>query len=100
MSSPVLTSATLAKPKATVERRMATVDWGRVAVDLDAQGFAVVEGLLDAEACRSVVSLYPRDACFRSHIVMARHGFGRGEYKYFAAPLPNLVQSLRTGVYP
>src|SRR5262245_21782047 len=100
MSSSVITSATFAKPKDTVQRRIAAADWDRVAVDLDAQGFAVVEGVLDAKECRSVSSLYPRDACFRSHIVMARHGFGRGEYKYFAEPLPDLVQSLRTTVYP
>jgi uncharacterized protein len=83
-----------------VQRCVAAADWGCVAADLDTQGFAVVRGLLGAKDCRWVASLYPDDARFRSHIVMARHGFGRGEYKYFAAPLPDLVQTLRTDIYP
>jgi uncharacterized protein len=100
MSSTITPAVTLAPRQNGVQRRIAAVDWGRIAVDLDAQGFAVVDGLLDARQCRSVSSLYSRDASFRSHIVMARHGFGRGEYKYFAEPLPELVQSLRTAIYP
>jgi hypothetical protein len=87
-------------PDTSVQRRIAAVDWDRVGADLDAQGFAVVEGLLGAQQCRSVSALYPDEAHFRSHIVMARHGFGRGEYKYFAYPLPGLVAQLRTGIYP
>ena len=83
-----------------MQRRVAAADWERVAADLDAQGFAVVPALLGAKDCRSVSSLYPDEARFRSHIVMARHGFGRGEYKYFAYPLPDLIAALRTAVYP
>jgi hypothetical protein len=83
-----------------VQRRVAAVDWDRATVDLDAQGYAVVEGLLEVRDCRSVSALYPDEAPFRSHIVMARHGFGRGEYKYFAYPLPDLVARLRTAIYP
>jgi uncharacterized protein len=101
MRSSIIAPATpLAAPETTVQRRVAAADWDRVAADLDAQGFAVIQGLLGARDCRSVSSLYPDDARFRSHIVMARHGFGRGEYKYFAEPLPDLVQSLRTAIYP
>jgi hypothetical protein len=83
-----------------VERRVAAVDWQRVSEDLDTQGFAVVEGVLDAVACRRLSGLYPDEERFRSHIVMVRHGFGRGEYKYFAYPLPDLVENLRTALYP
>jgi hypothetical protein len=83
-----------------VQRRVAAVAWDRVCEELDAQGFAVVEGLLDAGACRDVSRLYGDEERFRSHITMARHGFGRGEYKYFAYPLPGLVESLRTALYP
>ena len=99
-SQAVSGTTTLTRPERTMQRRVAAVDWDRVAADLDAQGFAVVPGLLSARECRSVSSLYPVDARFRSHIVMARHGFGRGEYKYFSYPLPDLVLSLRSEIYP
>jgi uncharacterized protein len=67
---------------------------------LDDQGHAILPGLLDAKACRGLVLLYARDALFRSRIVMERHSFGRGEYKYFAYPLPKVVASLRERLYP
>src|SRR5438874_8197468 len=92
-------TATLASPETAVRQRVAAVDWDRVSEDLDAQGFSVVRGLLGAKDCRSVASLYPDDTRFRSHIVMARHGFGRGEYKYFSYPLPPLVVTLRVALY-
>jgi hypothetical protein len=76
------------------------VDWARVADDLDARGNAVVEGLITAAECDALVALYPRDEHFRSRVVMARHGFGRGEYKYFGYPLPALVARLRAALYP
>ena len=76
------------------------VDWERVSQDLDEQGSAVIERLLSPEECRRIAALYPEDGLFRSHIVMAKHGFGRGEYKYFAYPLPGLIADLRTAVYP
>ena len=89
------------RPSAKSEqRRVAAADWDRVSDDLDAQGFAVIPGLLGARDCRSLSGLYPDDAHFRSRIVMARHGFGRGEYKYFAYPLPERMAALRTGIYP
>ncbi len=76
------------------------VDWTRVAEELDAKGFAVMPKLLTPSGCRAVASLYPEDARFRSRIVMARHGFGRGEYKYFAYPLPEPIATLRKSFYP
>lgn len=76
------------------------VDWPAVAADLDARGCAVVTGLLTPAACDALRDLYPQDTPFRSRIVMARHGFGRGEYKYFAYPLPASVAALRSALYP
>ncbi|MEP7247645.1 MAG: 2OG-Fe(II) oxygenase [Gammaproteobacteria bacterium] len=77
-----------------------SLNWSRLAADLDAQGSAVIESLLDAHECQELVALYAKESCFRSRVVMARHGFGRGEYKYFEYPLPSLVATLRTGLYP
>jgi hypothetical protein len=87
-------------PDMSVRRRIAAADWDRVGSDLDARGFAAIERLLGAGECRSLASLYPDDTRFRSRIVMARHGFGRGEYKYFTYPLPEIVAALRAGIYP
>ena len=80
--------------------RVDAVDWARVADDLDQQGCAVLEELLTPGECREVAALYGDDARFRSRVVMARHGFGQGEYKYFAYPMPDLVGALRTALYP
>jgi uncharacterized protein len=80
--------------------RIGAIDWERVARDLDDRGSAVLDGLLSPDECRTLAALYPEDAVFRSRIVMARHGFGRGEYKYFAYPLPEIVNGLRTALYP
>jgi uncharacterized protein len=66
---------------------------------LDAQGWALLEGVLEAGECRAVAGLYAEDRHFRSQVVMARHGFGRGEYKYFGYPLPPLVAELRALLY-
>jgi uncharacterized protein len=83
---------------ALAERR--AVEWDRVSRDLDARGNAVLEQLLSPEECRALAALYPADGMFRSRIVMGRHGFGRGEYKYFDYPLPERVAALRTALYP
>jgi uncharacterized protein len=80
--------------------RLAIVEWPRIARELDQSGAAMIPGLLNAQECHSLAALYPDDSHFRSRIVMARHGFGRGEYKYFAYPLPDLVQDLRGKLYP
>jgi uncharacterized protein len=75
------------------------LDWRGIESGLDAYGCAVAPKLLSREACRELQALYPDDSCFRSRIVMAAHGFGRGEYKYFADPLPELIVALRRGFY-
>ena len=82
------------------ERRVDDYDWPRIARHLDAHGWALLPKLLTANECATMVGLYTDDSLFRSHIVMARHGFGRGEYKYFAYPLPDKVTALRTALYP
>ena len=76
------------------------IDWTRIETDLDRYGAAMIKHLLPPETCRGLINLYADDALFRSKVVMGRHGFGRGEYKYFAYPLPALLQSLRTTLYP
>jgi hypothetical protein len=75
-------------------------DWKQAAAELNGQGWAMLPGLIAATDCEPIVSLYDRDDVFRSRVVMARHGFGRGEYRYFSYPLPRTVQSLRTALYP
>ena len=79
--------------------RVGRVDWLKVAADLDAQGAAVIERLLTPAECTGLSSLYGRDESFRSRVVMARHGFGRGEYRYFDYPLPQLIGALRGSLY-
>jgi hypothetical protein len=83
-----------------VRSRLGLIDWSAVCADLDAEGWSVLPKLLDASECDAVTGNFVQDAAFRSHVVMARHGFGRGEYKYFAYPLPPLVAQLRTDLYP
>lgn len=77
-----------------------TCDWSAIARDLDASGWAVLPRLLDADACAAMAARYDSPEQFRSHVMMARHGFGRGEYRYFAYPLPDPVQHLRETLYP
>lgn len=79
---------------------MNALDWQRVSKDLDAQGCATIEGLITPDECDALAALYPDHGIFRSRVVMARHGFGRGEYKYFSYPLPGIVADLRTAIYP
>jgi hypothetical protein len=79
---------------------VAAMDWSSITGHLDGNGWAVLKGLLSADECRAVAGLYGEDGIFRSHIVMGRHGFGRGEYKYFSYPLPDTVAGLRTALYP
>jgi uncharacterized protein len=75
-------------------------DWDGIERALDVQGHAVLPGLLSVAQCETLSALYPRPGGFRSRVVMARHGFGRGEYKYFAYPLPPLLEQLRHALYP
>src|SRR3546814_15100520 len=76
------------------------VDWARIECGLDAQGWAVAERLLGPDGCKELAQLYGEDGRFRSTVTMARHGFGRGEYRYFTYPLPELVGDLRAALYP
>jgi len=85
---------------ASAEGRVAAYDWQALAGELDAYGCAVLSKLLSAEECRAIAALYPDESHFRSHIHMARHGFGKGEYRYFKYPLPDLLGGLRTALYP
>src|SRR6478736_6023648 len=94
------TSVSDANPADNGVARIKTLDWERISRDLDAQGSAILEGVLSADECRALADLYPEDGLFRSRVVMARHGFGRGEYKYFSYPLPEPISRLREGLYP
>jgi hypothetical protein len=91
---------TAIKTLESVEQRVTSIDWERVRQELDEQGSASVDQLLSGEECRALANLYPQDDHFRSQVIMARHGFGRGEYKYFKYPLPDLIARLRTAIYP
>jgi hypothetical protein len=76
------------------------ISWAQVVQDLDAQGNAVIKGILPADECDDVRALYSERRLFRSEVIMERHGFGRGEYRYFRYPLPDLIATLRTSLYP
>jgi uncharacterized protein len=82
-----------------VAKRLNRIAWQQVEADLDAYGGAVLEHLLAPQECSAIAATYPDDAAFRSRVVMARHGFGRGEYKYFRYPLPDIVERLRAHLY-
>ena len=84
----------------TIETRVQDLDWPALSADLDANGWAILKSLLSADECALISDLYNDERRFRSHIIMARHGFGRGEYKYFSYPLPDLIAGLRTAMYP
>lgn len=84
----------------SVEARVAAYDWQAIVGELDNYGCAVLPKLLSRDECRTIAALYPDERRFRSHIHMARHGFGKGEYRYFKYPLPDLLDRLRTAFYP
>ncbi|HEV7307865.1 2OG-Fe(II) oxygenase [Ensifer sp.] len=87
-------------PDLSAQTRIDAYDWDALARELDGFGCAVLPRLLTPEECRGVASLYGDTSHFRSHIVMARHGFGKGEYRYFRYPLPDLIGRIRTALYP
>jgi hypothetical protein len=100
MSSRPAIAKDLHAPADTFADRVVALDWPRLSTDLDSQGCAVIEELLPPGTCRALAALYEQESRFRSRIVMARHGFGRGEYKYFSYPLPPDVAALRAAFYP
>ena len=75
-------------------------NWTTLAGELDARGWAMLPGLLDADSCARIAAGYDEPAQFRSQVVMARHGFGRGEYSYYRYPLPDPIAGLRSALYP
>ena len=81
-------------------KRVSAIDWQQVVHELDAHGNAKLYQIFTPDECRKLSHLYQSDENFRSTVVMQRHGFGRGEYRYFKYPLPDIVASLRTAVYP
>lgn len=83
----------------SARERLDPCDWDAVGSQLNAFGCAVLTSILSPGECESIAGLYPHDEHFRSHIRMARHGFGRGEYKYFRYPLPGMVGALRSALY-
>lgn len=86
-------------PFAPSVARVRAQDWTLLTSQLDTQGYISLPGLIDAEICRALITLYAQAQKFRSKVVMERHGYGRGEYQYFARPLPELVQQLRQSLY-
>jgi hypothetical protein len=89
-----------ARPKSAHSADLAALDWPAISAQLDAHGCAAIGPLLDARECKAIAQSYPHDQLFRSRVIMSRHGFGRGEYKYFNYPLPVAVAALREALYP
>ena len=96
----VMTNGSDMSPEPAIQARVDAVDWARIHAELDAQGWSVVPDLLTHAEADSIADLYDQDKVFRSQVIMARHGFGRGQYKYFSYPLPPLIHALRTATYP
>jgi hypothetical protein len=88
------------EPSDRLADRLQAIHWPALHAQLDAHGHAELPALLEPETCRALAELYPQREHFRSRVVMARHGFGQGEYQYFGYPLPAEVQALRAAVYP
>src|ERR1700719_1574961 len=88
-----------ASTKSNSVAHVSALDWHSISEELDDQGSAVLASLLTPDECQGLADLYPDDALFRSRVVMARHGFGRGEYKYFRYPLPDIIADLRDVLY-
>jgi hypothetical protein len=82
-----------------LQKSLAKLDWSAIAQELDVVGSVLTPPILSADQCAELVATYDNDDLFRSRVVMQRHGFGKGEYKYFAYPLPGLIASLRTALY-
>jgi len=82
-----------------IAQRVEECDWAAIGSELDGHGSAVIDALLSPAECAAIAGLYAHEEHFRSHIRMARHGFGQGEYRYFGYPLPGMVAGLRTSLY-
>jgi hypothetical protein len=95
-----LSGAATASMTSDILGRVAALDWAAMAAALDAHGAATADLLLGPEECDALAGCYNDDTRFRSRVIMAQHGFGRGEYKYFANPLPELIADLRAALYP
>jgi hypothetical protein len=94
------THARRSVPDLDISERVAALDWTAIGESLDRYGCATAGPLLAPEDCLALAASYEAEALFRSRVIMARHGFGRGEYKYFAYPLPDLIAAVRTSLYP
>jgi uncharacterized protein len=95
-----VTEISVALPKAAQTfARIEALDWQEIGKNLDEQGNAVLAGVLTPQECEALASLYSNEEGFRSRVVMGRHGFGRGEYKYFNYPLPDIIEGMRTELY-
>jgi hypothetical protein len=96
-----MTHITARKPDAETDAgaRVEAYDWNALGTELDNFGCAIIDKLLTPDECAGIAAMYPAEEHFRSHIIMARHGFGRGEYRYFRYPLPGLISDLRGALY-
>jgi hypothetical protein len=100
MTTPLKSKPDAIDEETDIASRVKSADWTQITSDLDAYGCAVAKGVLLPEECTALAALFDQEALFRKRIVMARHGFGRGEYKYWNYPLPEAVAALRTALYP
>jgi len=89
----------MSESKPSIKNRVAALDWSAITDSLDNFGCAIVKSVLTRQECQSLAAMYDKDGIFRSTIVMARHGFGRGEYKYWSYPLPEIVDERRKSLY-
>jgi hypothetical protein len=99
----ISTNPQVARPSAlddNIRKRIESYDWQQIFASMDAEGWAILPGLITAAEADSMTAIYPKEDRFRKRIVMAKHGFGRGEYSYFENPLPPLAAALRTSLYP
>lgn len=89
----------MSNEKSALGQRISEYNWVRISEDLDQEGWAILPGLFNQDDCVVTAQLYGPTSTFRSHVQMARYGFGRGEYRYFAYPLPSMIQEARVSLY-